>query len=97
MAPVHKDLKAVQHLQPNGVVTRDKSIRLLLNQAVESILKKDDSELKNYYFRKLKEGKDEKVVINAIRVKLVARMFALIKNNQVYQPVIQEELQCHQQ
>jgi len=97
MAPVHKDLKAVQHLQPNGVVTRDKSIRLLLNPAVESILKKDDSELKNYYFRKLKEGKDEKVVINAIRVKLVARMFAVIKNNQVYQPVIQEELQCHQQ
>jgi len=93
IAPMHKDLKTIQHLNQNEIATRDKSIRLLLNQAVSSILKKDDSELKNYYVRKVNEGKDEKVIINAIRVKLVARMFAVIKNDQVYQPVFQEELQ----
>ena len=97
MAPMHKDLKTVQRLQQNEIATRDKSIRFLLNQVVVSILKKDDSELKNYYLRKMKEGKDEKVVINAIRVKLIARMFAVIKNNQIYQPVIQEELQYNHQ
>jgi len=97
MAPMHKDLKTVQHLQQNGNATGDKSIRFLLNQAVASILKKDDSELKSYFFRKVNEGKDEKVVINAIRVKLVARMFAVIRNNQNYQPFIQEELQFQHQ
>jgi len=97
IAPVHKDLKTNQRLQPNGIATKDKSIKFLLNQAALSIMKKDDSELKNYFYRKVNEGKDEKVVINAIRVKLVARMFAVIKNNQRYQPVFQEELQYHHQ
>jgi transposase len=95
MTPMHKDQTAVQHLQQNGNVTRDKSIRVLLSQVVASILKKEDSELKSYFIRKVSEGKDEKVVINAIRVKLVARMFAVIKNNEIYQPVFQEELQDH--
>jgi hypothetical protein len=39
----------------------------------------------------LKEGKDEKIVLNALRVKLVARMFAVIKNNQRYLPIIRVE------
>jgi hypothetical protein len=39
----------------------------------------------------LKEGKDEKIVLNALRVKLVARMFAVIKNNQRYLPVFRKE------
>ena len=62
-----------------------------MNQAALSILKNNDSELKNYYIRKVKEGKDEKIVLNAIRVKLVARMFAVIKNNQKYQHVLMKE------
>jgi len=62
-----------------------------LNQTALIIIKKKDSELKNYYLRKVKEGKDEKIVLNAIRVKLVARMFAVIKNNQRYQDVLIKE------
>ena len=64
---------------------------MILNQAALTIIKKNDSELKNYYLRKVKERKDEKIVLNAIRVKLVARMFAVIKNNQRYQDVLIKE------
>jgi len=92
LAPAHKDNKAGQNLQALNHAYHDKGIKTLLNQAAMSIIKKNDSELKNYYIRKVNEGKDEKVVINAIRVKLVARMFAVIKNNQKYQPVLSEEL-----
>ena len=89
IAPMHKVLKINQHSTP----IQDKGIKTLLNEAVLSVLKRTDSELNKYYIRKVKEGKDEKVVINAIRVKLVARMFAVIKSNQKYQPVFLGDLQ----
>jgi transposase len=39
-----------------------------------------DQELKLYYERKLLEGKLNKCVINSVRAKLIARMFAVIRN-----------------
>lgn len=62
----------------------DKSIKALLHMAAMSVIRKKDSELKDYYIRKVEEGKNKMTVINAIRAKLVARMFAVIKNNQIY-------------
>ena len=43
------------------------------------------SELRDYYERKVAEGKNKMSVINAIRAKLIARMFAVISKNKVYQ------------
>jgi transposase len=86
IAPANKVLKMNDHSALSINSKNDKGIKTVLNQAVLTIVKKNDSELKSYYFRKLKEGKDEKIVLNALRVKLVARMFAVIKNNQKYQP-----------
>jgi transposase len=91
IAPLNKVLKinerSIHTIHPKA----DKGIKTILNQAALSIVKKKDSELKNYYIRKVKEGKDEKIVLNAIRVKLVARMFAVIKNKQRYLPIISKE------
>ena len=42
-------------------------------------------ELQIYYKRKVAEGKNKMAVINAVRAKLIARMFAIVKRNQSYQ------------
>ena len=47
--------------------------------AALSITRKKKSELKVYYKRKVEEGKNKMTVINAIRAKLVARVFAVIR------------------
>ena len=86
LAPLNKVLKLKEHPALSLNSKNDKGIKTVLNQAVLSIVKRNESELNNYYLRKLKEGKDEKIVLNALRVKLVARMFAVVKNNQKYQP-----------
>lgn len=91
IAPLNKILKINEHSAHIINPKSDKGIKTILNQTALSIVKKSDSELKNYYIRKLKEGKDEKIVLNALRVKLVARMFAVIKNNQRYLPIIRVE------
>ena len=45
-------------------------------------------ELKKYYERKVAEGKNKMSVINALRAKIVARMFAVIKRNEKYKPIL---------
>ena len=52
--------------------------------AALSITRKKKSELKMYYKRKVEEGKNKMTVINAIRAKLVARVFAVIRKNDIY-------------
>lgn len=44
------------------------------------------SELKDYFNRKVEEGKHKMSIINAVRNKLVLRGFALIKN---YRPCVE--------
>ncbi|KAA6334040.1 hypothetical protein EZS27_017603, partial [termite gut metagenome] len=40
-----------------------------------------DKELKTYYERKVAEGKSKMLVINNVRCKLLARIFAVINRN----------------
>ena len=47
--------------------------------------RKKDGELKEYYFKKVSEGENKMSVLNAIRAKLVLRMFAVIKKDKLYQ------------
>ncbi len=44
-----------------------------------------NNDMKEYYQRKLKENKNKMSVINAIRNKLVHRIFACVNNNKLYQ------------
>ena len=56
--------------------------------AAVAIVHKKTGDLKTYFERKVAEGKNKMTVLNAVRAKLVARMFAVIRNNRVYQPIL---------
>ena len=49
-------------------------------------------ELHYYYLRKVGEGKNKMSVLNAIRAKLVYRMFAVIRNDRMYEKNYQNAL-----
>ena len=55
--------------------------------AAVSVTHRKEGELKAYYRRKVEEGKNKMSVINALRAKIVARMFAVIKRNEFYTPI----------
>jgi hypothetical protein len=54
-----------------------KKLKSPLNMAALSA-KRHDTELKQYFERKVGEGKNKMLVVNAIRCKLTARAFAVI-------------------
>jgi hypothetical protein len=47
--------------------------------------RKKSGELHDYYMRKVAEGKNKMPVLNAVRAKLVLRMFAVIRFNKFYE------------
>jgi transposase len=62
----------------------NKESKTMLNLAAMSAIRYD-AELKNYYTRKVQEGKNKMACLNAVRSKIVARMFAVIKRQTPYQ------------
>lgn len=62
----------------------DKRIKTILSMAALTA-KKYDPELKIYYDRKKAEGKNGMLIMNAIRCKLVSRMFAVVKTKMPYE------------
>lgn len=65
-----------------------KYIKCLLHMAAVAIAHKKRGDLKTYFERKVAEGKNKMTVLNAVRAKLVARMFTVIRNNRIYQPIL---------
>jgi transposase len=65
----------------------DKRIKSLLHLGAMAAIKRP-GDLQDYYRRKCEEGKAKMSVLNAVRSKLVHRMFAVIKRNEYYIPVI---------
>jgi len=64
----------------------DKSIKALLHMAALVVAtRKKNGEMQEYYARKVAEGKNKMSVLNAVRAKLVLRMFAVIKFNKIYE------------
>ena len=49
-------------------------------------------EIRNYYLRKVAEGKNKMAVINAVRNKLINRVFACIRQQRLYQKTYQNTL-----
>jgi transposase len=63
----------------------NKRIKSLLHMCAVSIAtRKKDGELREYYLRKVAVGKNKMSVLNAIRAKLVLRMFAVIRDDREY-------------
>jgi transposase len=56
----------------------DKEMKTLLDLAAKSAIQ-CDKELKAYYLRKITEGKSKMATVNAVRNKLIYRMFAVVK------------------
>jgi transposase len=62
----------------------DKTVKTILHMAAMSAIRlKND--LREYYLRKVAEGKNKMSVLNAVRNKIVHRIFAVIKNQKNYQ------------
>jgi len=64
----------------------NKDAKTLLNLAAFTALR-HDPELKNYYRRRIEEGKRKMSCVNIIRAKIVSRMFAVIKRQTPYYQV----------
>lgn len=64
----------------------NKNSKRLLHMAAMSIIR-STGELKTYWLRKLEEGKHKMVVLNAIRNKLIQRVFAIVKRGSRYEKI----------
>lgn len=62
----------------------DKSMKTLLNLAARSAVK-CEGELRDFYLRKINEGKNKMAILNAVRNKIIHRIFACIRDNRKYE------------
>jgi transposase len=69
--------------QPRVSSYADKHMKSILHLAAMSAIR-FDNKLRNYYQRKVAEGKNKMSVLNAVRNKMVHIIFALIKNQATY-------------
>lgn len=61
----------------------DKDMKALLDLAAKTAVR-HDKELKNYFQRRIAEGKSKMSTLNIVRNKLINRMFALVKRQEAY-------------
>ena len=66
-----------------GSKNKDQRTRSTLHLAAMSATRLNN-DLRIYYRRKLEEGKNKMSVLNAIRNKIIHRIFAVIKNQTLY-------------
>lgn len=77
----------------SGVSVRGKSrVHFIANRKIKSLLHMAalsavafNEELKTYYKRKVQEGKNKMSVLNAVRFKLICRIFSVVKRGELYQ------------
>jgi transposase len=67
----------------------NKKMKSLLSNGANSAYK-CDPEIRSYYKRKKEEGKDHKLIINAISCKLVNRVFATVKRQSPFVTIYQQ-------
>jgi transposase len=65
----------------------NKDIKAMLNLCAFCAIR-HDAELKHYYTRRVAEGKPKMACINIVRSKIVARMFAIVKKQMPYEPLL---------
>lgn len=62
----------------------NKKLKKLFHMAALSAIQAP-GELREYYLRKVEGGKNKMTVINAVRAKIIHRIFAVIRNNNIYE------------
>ena len=63
-----------------------KPMKALLNMAARSSVS-SPGELRDYYERKVAEGKNKMLVLNAIRNKIIHRVFACVRDGRKYEKI----------
>lgn len=63
----------------------NKQLKTLYHLAAMSAVSSKNGELKDYYERKVKEGKNKMAVLNAVRNKIIHRIFACIRDDRKYE------------
>jgi transposase len=84
MAPFGKQSGTSIHTRPHVSRLADKNIKVLLTQAAKCAIRHDPN-IRQYYNRKLAEGKNTWLITNNIKNKLIHRIFAVVRNKQLYQ------------
>lgn len=84
VAPFGKDSGTSLKVRPKTSKIANKELKALLTQAAKCA-KNHCADLREYYNRKIAEGKPGRLVINNVRFKLITRCFAVIKRQQPYQ------------
>lgn len=79
------------HKRPRVSLMADKELKKLLHLAAMRAIQLP-GDLKDYYQRKVAEGKNKMSVLNAVRNKIIARICAVIKNKRIYTPAYQNNL-----
>jgi len=79
-----KHPRSVSHLA-------NKRLKTLLSNGANAAYR-SDPEIRNFYKRKTEEGKDHKLIINAISCKLINRVFAVIKRQTPYVTTYQQKI-----
>jgi transposase len=62
----------------------NKRMKMLLHMGALTAIN-CNQDLKNYYARKVEEGKNKMLVLNSIRNKIVQRVFACVRDNKLYE------------
>jgi len=68
----------------------NKKLKSLLANGANSAINHNE-ELKTYYLKKVAKGKKEMLVLNAVKAKMIARVFAVIKRGTKYKKDYQYE------
>jgi transposase len=67
------------------------TIKRLLHLAAMTAIQHSE-ELKRFYYRKIEAGKNKMSALNAVRNKLISRVFACVNNKRIYQKNYQHAL-----
>ena len=84
VAPFKKESGTSYRSRPRVSHRANKHLKALLHLAAMSAIS-GQGELRDYYLRKVEEGKNKMAVINAVRNKIILRVFACIRDNRKYQ------------
>jgi len=82
-APFGQQSGTTLNRQPKVSHMANKHLKAMLTQAANTAVQ-HDRELKQYYQRKLEQGKNKFSVLNAVKNKLIHRVFAVVKRGTPY-------------
>lgn len=83
VAPFDHRSGSSKYHKPRVSTMADKEFKKVLHLAALSTIRLDN-DLAKFYKRKVEQGKNKMSVLNAIRNKIIHRIYAIIKNNSVY-------------